>query len=974
MSGLIVGIGASAGGLNAFKTFFANMPPDSGMAFVLVQHLDPHHKSALADILSQATEMAVAEAADGVAVEADRVYIIPPDATLTIEDGVLRVSKPAPPRDRRRPIDSFLASLAEDQGENAVCIVLSGFGSDGTLGLAAVKEHGGLTLAQAEADSTAMEGMPSSAATTGLVDHVLPIEKMPEALISYQRHMGAVEPRKDPDGTRRDAGDHLAEICTLVKDALGHDFSGYKENTLIRRIQRRMQVMQIDTVSAYIERLRHEPDQLRLLFRELLIGVTQFFRDAPAFDALAEKAVPRLLAECAAGEQIRAWVVGCATGEEAYSIAILLHEAAARRAGAPQIAVFATDLDDRAVAAARTGRYPKATVQGLPPERLAKWFIDDGDHYRVVPQIRESCIFSVHSLIKDPPFSRLDLISCRNLLIYLNKPLQERLAPIFHYALLPGGVLFLGPAENLPRQAGLFAVLDGKHRIFARREVASPALPSLPARREGGRSRRTGVRGGQAAPDSRNIRRLVEKYAPAYVVIDEHREVVQFSEQIGRYLGPAPGAASLNFLSLVRRELRPAARGAIRDAISGRQRVVREKIPLEEDGQEATLIVEPIPGAAERSGLYLVAFQELERSAGADGAGADVDRAPAEADDAGTGVAGQDRLVEQARLRAAIEQAETANEELRSANEEYQSVNEELQSTNEELETAKEEAQSINEELQIVNAELNGKAEALLQANSDLQNLLENTQIATLFLGEDLSVRNFTPAATAVFRLRDADRGRPITEIVSRLGYREFEQDVRDVLHRLTLIEREVTATDSGAVFTMRVRPYRKVNKVVDGVVITFVDVTERALAEQQRKLLMAELDHRVKNTLATVQSIAMQTMQSAPTMEDFQRAFEARLQALSNTHNLLMGNEIQVAPLRELILGELSPYAADGRARYAAEGEKVSLASGPALAIGMVFHELATNAAKYGALSVPTGRVEVSWWTVEAGGPECCT
>ena len=479
-SGLVIGIGASAGGLNAFRAFFENMPADSGMVFVLVQHLSPDHKSMLTDLIGKATAMPVIEAENNMLAAANTVYVIPPDATLTFKDRVLLVSTPAPPRERRRPIDTFFHSLAEDQGENAVCIVLSGTGSDGALGLTKIKELGGLTLAQADFDSTAMSGMPQSATATGFVDEVIPVEHMPARLLEHQRHLNTVASRKDGDGTRLDAAEHLTKISALLRGKLGHDFSQYKEKTLIRRIQRRMQVLQIDDVPAYIAHLRTEPVQLDLLFRELLIGVTQFFRDADAFAALRATVIQRLGENTDVDGEIRIWVPGCATGEEAYSIAVLVKEAMVQRSAAPKIQIFGTDIDDRAIAFARAGRYRKTT--GLSPERLKRWFSEDGDQWCPVKEIREMCVFSLHSVVKDPPFSKLDLISCRNVFIYLNTDLQDRVLRTFHYALKPDGVLFLGPSESVTRQAKLFADTDKKHRIFLRcgGDTALPAVSPRP--------------------------------------------------------------------------------------------------------------------------------------------------------------------------------------------------------------------------------------------------------------------------------------------------------------------------------------------------------------------------------------------------------------------------------------------------------------------------------------------------------------
>ncbi len=477
---LIVAIGASAGGLTAFKMFFSKMPADSGMAFVLVQHLDPNLKSLLVEIIARHTAMPVAEAENGVRVAANTVTIIPPNATLTIKSGILRVERPAPPRSDRWPINSFFSSLAEDQGENAVCIVLSGTGSDGTMGVSAIKEHGGLAMAQSEYDHVAMSGMPESAAATGLVDFVLHAEEMPAKLLQYYRHLNDVASRKSADGLRLDAPDHLVTITGLLRARLGHDFSRYKTNTIIRRIQRRMQVLEIDTMSAFIERLRRDPAQLDSLFADMLIGVTQFFRDPEAFTALQVIGLPLILKDKGNGDSIRIWVPGCSTGEEVYSIAILLREMLDRAGITAKVQIFGTDIDETAVATARAGRYSK-TMLGLSPERIARWFADDTDSCCVVKEIREICVFSIHSLVKDPPFSKLDLISCRNILIYLNGEVQEVVIRAFHYALRPDGILFLGPSEGVTRNGGQFNSLDAKHRIYQRHETSMPVrLPSYP--------------------------------------------------------------------------------------------------------------------------------------------------------------------------------------------------------------------------------------------------------------------------------------------------------------------------------------------------------------------------------------------------------------------------------------------------------------------------------------------------------------
>ena len=834
---LIVGIGASAGGLQAFKTFFANMPTDSGMAFVLVQHLDPQHRSMLVELLSSATAMPVIEAADGVLPAADTVYVIPPNATLRIADGKLRVSKPAPAREHRRPVDTFFSSLAEDQEENAVCVILSGGGSDGTEGLREIKEQGGLTIAQAAFDEHAMSGMPSSATATGLVDFVLPIEEMPAKLLAYSRHLLTVEQHKDSDGIRHDAGEHLANIWSLLRGKLGHDFGQYKEKTLIRRIQRRMQVLQIDTMSDYVECLRKEPGECELLFHELLIGVTQFFRDPPAFDALETQVILPLIHGKGADDIVRVWVPACATGEEVYSIAILLKEAADKPDAGPRFQIFATDIDERAIAIARAARYRKSQLADMPAARRERWFVVDGDYWCPVKEIREICIFSTHSVVQDPPFSKLDLISCRNLLIYLNVALQERLIRTLHYALAPGGYLFLGTSENVTRQNKLFATLDQKHRIFQRRDVPA-SLPGI-ASPSGIGSAGPVVDRSPALTENgveKIARRLMEKHAPAYVVVDGNHDVLRFSGQTEKYLGPTPGAVSLNLFSLIRRGLRPAARAALAKALATRQSVTHEALAIEVDGrrQLVDLVVEPLPDSS--AGFCVVAF--LDRKPATSGHGAVEDAEPHSVD-----VLEKELRATRERLEGAVDQLETSNEEMKSANEEFQSVNEELQSTNEELETSKEEMQSINEELQTVNAELNSKNDALVHLNSDIKNLLDSTQIATLFLDRQLRIKNFTPPMTDLFHLRDGDRGRPVTEIVSRFSYDGLREDATRVMRDLSVVERTVKIGGDGLAFLMRLRPYRTVDNVIDGVVITFIDIGERVRSEEDRAKLAAIVD-----------------------------------------------------------------------------------------------------------------------------------
>jgi two-component system CheB/CheR fusion protein len=607
---LIVGIGASAGGLEAFKTFFSLMPVDSGMAFVLIQHLDPNRPSLLVDLLSTVTKMPVAEAADGTRVEMNHVYVIPRDATLTLEDDILRLSRPAPPRETRRPIDTFFVSLARAQGDNAVCIVLSGGGSDGSIGLTAIKEHGGLTLAQAEIDSQAKLGMPSSAAATGRVDEVLTVEQMPEKLLRYALHLRAMRGRVGADGALVGAKDSLAKIARIVRSVVGHDFSQYKEKTLTRRIQRRMLVLHLDAMDDYIDHLRKDPREVRLLFQEFLISVTEFFRDPEAFAALEVKALARLLEDKGADDQVRVWVSGCATGEEVYSIAILLKEQLVGRVGTPKIQIFATDIDEQAISQARAAKYRIGQLDGVSRERREKWFVQEGDYWCPIKDIRELCVFSVHSAIKDPPFSRLDLIVCRNLLIYLEPPAQDRLMSVFQYALKPRGYLFLGNSESVARQNKSFTTIDKKHRIFQRKDSPDGSPHNL-ANYNSDMTTANPL----AARTTTNLgdrldieaRRAMEKHAPAYVVVDARNDVMRFSGNVAKFLGPSPGAASLDLFALLQRPLRPAARAALQKVTRGGQAAVQKHVSIEIDGAAhmIDLIAEPV-GA--ESGFCLLAF------------------------------------------------------------------------------------------------------------------------------------------------------------------------------------------------------------------------------------------------------------------------------------------------------------------------------------------------------------------------------
>ncbi|MBV8121639.1 MAG: PAS domain-containing protein [Alphaproteobacteria bacterium] len=949
----IVGIGASAGGVEALEAFFRSVPADNGLAFVVVTHLSRDRKSMLAEILGRATAMPVVDAQDDQAVKAEHVYVLPPGAILTIRDGRLRLRHTGPTDHERAPIDVFFNSLAEDRAEHAIGVVLSGGGSDGTLGLKAIKENGGLTIAQgSNVTRPRFSEMPSSAVAAGFVDLELPVEHIAERIIAYIRDWSAFDSERPADA--------LSRICTLLRTRTGHDFSEYKERTFQRRVQRRMQVVQTTKLEEYAERLQQQPEEISALFRDLLIGVTEFFRDPAAFKTLQTAVIPKLFADKGADEEVRVWVAGGSTGEEAYSIAILLREQLEKLASPPRVQIFATDIDEAALTIARAARYPAATVKSVSADRLQRFFVHEGGSYRLVKELRDMCIFSIHSIIRDPPFSRLDLISCRNLLIYLKPSLQAQIIPLFHYSLHPGGYLFLGPSENVARHSELFSTVDRESRLFHRRDLVSrmplPLRQFLPATRQNGAAREDGQN--RPLQHSDLLRRvaatLIEHFAPAHVIVDEAGQALYFSAGTGKYLQAAPGPPSRDIVAMARPGLRADLRAALQNAKTTGRRAVRDRIVVQINGgiQMISLAVEPINEGKEA--VYGVVF---------------TDRGPVRPEEEHDGPRreSEDNTVQQIerelqetreRLQSTIEELETANEEFRASNEELLSVNEELQSTNEELETSKEELQSVNEELQTVNSELSSKIEELDRVNADLNNLFQSTGVATVFLDRDLVIRNFTPAVTALFNLIPRDRGRPLTDIVGRFEYGDLEADMRAVLGGTAPIERALTLADGKRHFLARIVPYRALSGAIDGVLLTFVDVTNLVDAEEKQKVLTAELSHRVKNTLAVVSSIAERTLPDGETKADL----IGRFHALGHTHDLLADAGWTDASLRDVIRGELAPHLGGDSANLLVDGPPVVLKPQAALFMALVIHELATNAAKYGALSVPEGRVEVGW------------
>ncbi len=866
----IVGIGASAGGLAAFEAFFSGMPAnvEPGMAFILVQHLDPNHKSILTALIQRYTRMEVFEVEDGMKVKPNCTYIIPPNCDMAFMNGALQLLEPAEPRGHRLPIDYFFRSLAQDQHERSICIILSGTGSDGTLGLREIKGEGGMVMAQ-NPESTEFDGMPRSAINTGMVDFILPPAEMPAQLIAYTSHAFSV-PRPVSDASKN--GSALKKIFVLLRNQTKHDFSNYKLNTINRRVERRMAVYQIATINDYVKYLQQNPKEVDELFHNLLIGVTSFFRDPEAFQALEEQVIPKLFAGKPPGGAIRVWSTGCSTGEEAYSIAILLAERQEALKQTFKIQVFATDIDSRAIASARAGIYPASIEQDLSPERLARFFTaQPGGDYRIHKNIRDMLVFSEQNVIKDPPFSKLDLISCRNLLIYLEGSLQKKLMPLFHYALKPGGVLFLGNSETTGDFPDLFSALDRKAKLYQRKEefhagreiTMDRKPPEVKIKSEP--PVKTTVNGQVTAKQT--LRELTEQTLLRQVIhagalVDRHGNILYLHGRTGMYLELAPGEPGINnILKLAREGLRHELAVELHKAEQTNAIVQRSGLRVKTNGHFTLvdLTIQPVTehtNATTETPLFLIILEESpappEASSGVD-TGVVTDTAAVAAL----------RLELQAKeeyLQTANEELETSNEELKSSNEEMQSVNEELQSTNEELETSKEELQSVNEELATVNSELQTKVLDLSHSNNDMNNMLAGTGIGTLFVDIQLRIMRFTPAATKIINLILSDIGRPVAHVVSNLvNYNSLVTDTQAVLDTLIPKELEVQ-TIEGKSYTMRIQPYRTLDNVIEGVVITFFDISEivklREKLQEANALLRLAVVVRDAHDAITVQDL----------------------------------------------------------------------------------------------------------------------
>nr|WP_294502289.1 chemotaxis protein CheB [uncultured Rhodopila sp.] len=965
----IVGIGASAGGLDACRKFLAALPADSGMAFILVQHLDPDHESMMVDLLASHTTMTVSQVNNGQTIERDHLYIIPPGAYLSVVDDILHLSQPRARHGARLPFDFLLQSMATAFGPRAVCVILSGTGADGSLGLKAVKEKGGFVIAQ-DPDEAGYGGMPRNAILTGSVDAVSAVAGIPDILAKHARDAGA-----ERNGSQDAAGSRLIEIIELLRSKTPYDFTLYKPGTLQRRIERRMIMAAIDVsdMDRYLQMLHTNEDELVLLAKDLLINVTSFFRDPSVFDLLAEATIPELVRNHAPDKPIRIWIAGCSTGEETYSLAMLFQEAIAAAKLSIKLQVFASDVDPDAIATARDGLYPDKIEAEISPSRLARFFSKEEKHYRVSQELRAAVVFTVQDVLADPPFSRLDFISCRNLLIYLRPEAQAKVLALFHFALREGGILLLGTSETAGADDDRFEVVSKAQRIF--RHVGRSRPGELGFIR-GGDGVRAPVRPGQAVAPSRQAVlaelcrcMVMETYAPAAVLINRKHECLYSLGATDRYLRVVPGQPSNDLLAMARQGIRTKLRSAIQQASQENARISIPGGRTGDDIRSGAFSIDVQPVRSDGEELLLVCFVDdpkAEAVAAKPGVSHDVPR-----------VAELERELEATRteLQGAIHNLEISGEEQKAVNEEALSVQEEYQSTNEELLTSKEELQSLNEELTALNSQLQETLERQRTTSDDLQNVLYSTDVATLFLDRNLNIRFFTPATRALFAILPGDVGRPLSDLNSLAADGNLVADATAVLRTLVPIEREI-ATRDGSCFIRRVLPYRAQNDAVEGVVITFADITERrriadelGIAKQQadqantaKSRFLAAASHDLRQplqTLALVQGLLAKHVDSEKGKTLVVR-LEETLGAMSGMLNTLLDiNEIDAGivhaeiidfPIESLLDRLRDEFAYHARARGLSLRVvpcSLTISSDPRLLEQMI-RNLLSNALKY--------------------------
>jgi two-component system CheB/CheR fusion protein len=893
----IVGIGSSAGGLEALEEFLQNLPDDTGMAFVVITHYPSGHTSLLPELLSRQTAMTVVEATDGMKLEPNHVYISPPGGRLTILNGTLLRMEPGNEKTAHLPIDAFFRSLAQDQRERAICIVLSGTGTDGTLGMKAIKGESGMAMVE-EPQSAKYAGMPASAIATGLADYVLPPAAMPKELIAYAQGpylTGAAAQ------SREIAAEPLQKIFVLLRNHTGHDFSAYKNTTIRRRIERRMNVQQIKHVNHYVRYLQDNPQELDILFKELLISVTNFFRDAEAWDTLIPFLKERIQSKLDY-DFLRVWVPGCATGEEAYSLAIVLHECMNALKRTLDIQIFATDLDQEAIKTARVGKYPDGIAVDISPQRLDRYFIHEDNGYRIRKEIREKVVFAPQNMIKDPPFTKLDLLSCRNLLIYLNADLQKKLVPLFHYALQPDGLLFLGSSETVGALTDLFKPLDKQWKIFRRQESAHALhtlpMPTPPMNRDPGHPSMSKTPAFREAHIATAIEHaLLNRFAPPSIVVNDRGDIVYIHGRTGAYLEPAQGEPRNNVLAMAREGLCIELASALQECVAQGADITRTDIQVKTNGERLCidLTVAKVHEPEAIRGLLLITFR-MTPSAPPESAKAK--RSPRKSADA--------KRIEQLERelqylkesrQTTQEELETSNEELKSTNEELQSTNEELQSTNEELETSKEEMQSLNEELTTVNSELQSKVSELSQANDDMQNLLNSTHIATVFLDNELNIKRFTEQAKQLVMLRQTDVGRPISDLALNLKIDDLAAYCRETLKTLISSEIEIISRNGGC-YLMRIMPYRTTENIISGIVLTFVDISRVKAVDTARAYFKSIVD-----TVRGPLMVLNQDLRVVSANQAFYRTFDTTAQRTEGEWIYELGRgQWDIPKLRELL------------------------------------------------------------------------
>ena len=828
----IVCIGASAGGLEAFEQFLSNVPKYSGMAYIVIQHLDPTQKGMLPELLQRISSMKVLQVEDRMTVEPNRVYVIPPNKTMSILNGVLYLFEPLESRGLRLPIDYFLFSLADDQHENAIGVILSGMGSDGSTGIRAIKEKNGVVLVQDPTEAK-YDSMPRNAIDAVLTDIVAPASELPLKLLDFLKYTPELISEMEIELKDQSA---LDKIIILLRTQTGNDFSLYKKNTVYRRIERRMGVHKIDKIAAYVTFLQTNPKEVDILFKELLIGVTNFFRDAAVWEKLEEVVMPQLIINQQEGALLRAWVPGCSTGEEAYSLAIVFKEAIEKinPHGGISLQIFATDLDNEAIETARKGLFSVDIKENVSPKRLQRFFSATDNGYRINNEIREMVVFAKHNIILHPPFTKLDILTCRNLLIYMDSELQKKILGLFYYSLNREGFLVLGSAETLGSQSHFFTPIESKLKIYQRTITnQTPELFDFPS--SFSRTKQAYIEHQPPVKPPTNIQTLADQlllqyFSPPGVLVNNLGDIIYISGRTGKYLEPAVGKANMNIFAMLRDGLRNDFPAAFRQALMKKELVQLRNIKVGTNGgtQYLDVTIQWIDKPEALAGMVMIIFKDIAKVEGLK-----------ELESKGDKISNTARQLElekelqhaREEMQTTLEEMQTSQEELKSTNEELQSTNEELQSTNEELTTSKEEMQSLNEELQTVNAELLSKVDDFTRVNNDMKNLLNSTDIATLFLDKDLNIRRYTNQATKIFKLIKSDIGRPFTDQVSDLDYPELATDALEVLRTLTFIQKQITTSD-GRWFSTRIMPYRTFDDRIDGLVITFFNISDHKKLE----------------------------------------------------------------------------------------------------------------------------------------------